>query len=124
MPLRRLLLHVAILEFLPAAARARVIAPHAFAAVADRLDGFVGGRRSRGTARTRWIAVAAGGRRFIGRRRVVCRGGDSPQRAHEPRAFALEPEERTGDLLGNSSPHSFEGLHPLALVFDLGVLLR
>src|SRR5690349_21032962 len=120
MPRLRLLLPVAVLERRAAAAWAGVVAADAFAAIADRLDRFVGRWRSGGIAGTRRIAIAAGCG-FVGRRFVVCRGRDLPQRTYEVRAFPLEPEDRTGDLLGDAGPHSFEGFHSLALVFYLGV---
>src|SRR5438046_2617967 len=79
MPLLRLLLHVAILELLSAAARAGVVASHTFAAIADRLDRFVGRWTSRWTSGTRGITVAEAWSCFLRRGRVVRRGRDAPQ---------------------------------------------
>src|SRR5258708_22841812 len=107
-----------ILELLSAATRARVVAADALASIADWLDRLVVGGR-----------IGVGPLRLIGRlsgnaaRRLVRRRGNLPQRPDEARAFLLEPEDRTGDLLGNPLPHAFEGLHPLALVLDFRVFL-
>src|SRR6516162_8225290 len=105
---RDLLAHVTVLEFLPAAAWAGVVAADALAPIANRLDGLVVGGR-----------IGIGSRRLIGRfcgdarRRLVCRRGNLPERSDEPRALLLKSENRAGHLLSDSLPHPFEGLHSL-----------
>src|SRR5579872_81196 len=103
--------HVAVLELLPAAAGAGVVAADALAAVADRFDRLVVGRLAPTAAGTVGRAgIGIGAAVVRGRRRFVRGRSDPPQRTDEAGAFAFEPEDRAGDLLGDPLPHPFERL--------------
>src|SRR5262249_24721535 len=118
----RRLVHAAVLVLLAAAARARVVAADALAAVADRLLLLV----ALLTARDRRVLLATHaalvGQRQRRWRRLVDRRADRPQRLLEPLRL-LHAEDRVRHLILHALPHGVEFLHALALVDRLRVLL-